>query len=348
MHQCVLGYNGERLDAVCRTYHSGRGYRDYNPLLLRFHCPDSWSPFNEGGINAYSYCAGDPINCADPSGHISWQTGVGIGLNILGILGAVFTGGASIAAAGSVDAALATASTLTLTGGSSALIGDITGLISAVSASDHAKMSAALGWISFAAGIVSLGIGMAAVAARMLRFPMLARDSDNELLHPQKIYSLGTDAEGHRWLEPKNNTKHAFYYFDTTKKGRRLNMVVHGIKKYNIVLADVDGKLEAADVMIQRINSIAETESFRSVRLLMCHSADGENSFAKQVSTGLGLPLKGYRGVVSIIGRNFVEPILNGEAAGNYAIQTFKHHDPLLSKFDVRFNYRPVRFDPSQ
>ena len=37
---------------------------------MRFNAPDSLSPFGEGGFNAYNYCAGDPINKIDPSGHM--------------------------------------------------------------------------------------------------------------------------------------------------------------------------------------------------------------------------------------------------------------------------------------
>ena len=46
-------------------------YRIYNPVLMRFHSRDSLSPFGEGGLNGYAYCAGDPVNRIDPSGH-SW------------------------------------------------------------------------------------------------------------------------------------------------------------------------------------------------------------------------------------------------------------------------------------
>jgi len=73
-------FNGERLDPVSGTYHLGNGYRAYSPVLMRFTCPDSWSPFGAGGINAYAWCEGDPVNRADPSGHMSWQAGLGIGL----------------------------------------------------------------------------------------------------------------------------------------------------------------------------------------------------------------------------------------------------------------------------
>jgi RHS repeat-associated protein len=65
----LLGFNGERPDPVTGHYHLGNGYRQFNPVLMRFNSPDSWSPFGEGGLNAYAYCAGDPINRVDPTGH---------------------------------------------------------------------------------------------------------------------------------------------------------------------------------------------------------------------------------------------------------------------------------------
>ncbi|MCX7077853.1 MAG: RHS repeat-associated core domain-containing protein, partial [Pseudomonas sp.] len=47
----LLGFNGERQDPVTGHYHLGNGYRAFNPVLMRFNCPDSWSPFGEGGLN---------------------------------------------------------------------------------------------------------------------------------------------------------------------------------------------------------------------------------------------------------------------------------------------------------
>jgi RHS repeat-associated protein len=52
-------------------YLLGNGYRAYNPRLMRFHSPDSWSPFGRGGLNPYMYCVGDPVNRSDPTGHVS-------------------------------------------------------------------------------------------------------------------------------------------------------------------------------------------------------------------------------------------------------------------------------------
>ncbi|SDW89091.1 RHS repeat-associated core domain-containing protein [Pseudomonas syringae] len=63
------GFNGELLDSVTGHYPLGNGYRAYNPVLMRFNSPDSLSPFGKGGLNAYAYCAGDPVNRSDPSGH---------------------------------------------------------------------------------------------------------------------------------------------------------------------------------------------------------------------------------------------------------------------------------------
>jgi RHS repeat-associated protein len=64
------GFNGEQPDPVTGHYLLGNGYRAFNPLLMRFNSPDSLSPFGEGGLNAYAYCAGDPVNRVDPTGHI--------------------------------------------------------------------------------------------------------------------------------------------------------------------------------------------------------------------------------------------------------------------------------------
>ncbi|PYC43239.1 hypothetical protein DMX05_13180 [Pseudomonas soli] len=63
-----LAFNGEYWDADAEGYLLGNGYRLYSPSLLRFLSADGMSPFGKGGINAYAYCGGDPINNVDPFG----------------------------------------------------------------------------------------------------------------------------------------------------------------------------------------------------------------------------------------------------------------------------------------
>lgn len=66
----VLGFNGELPERCTRRYGLGLGYRVYDTRLMRFLSPDRISPFGAGGLNGYSYCAGDPVNYHDPSGHM--------------------------------------------------------------------------------------------------------------------------------------------------------------------------------------------------------------------------------------------------------------------------------------
>lgn len=64
------GFNGELPDPLTGHYLLGNGYRAFNPVLMRFNSPDNQSPFGQGGINAYAYCTGDPVNRTDPTGHM--------------------------------------------------------------------------------------------------------------------------------------------------------------------------------------------------------------------------------------------------------------------------------------
>ncbi|KAB8305009.1 hypothetical protein EYC80_004315 [Monilinia laxa] len=113
-----IGRNGQWRDPLTGWYHLGNGYRVYNPVLMRFHSPDAWSPFTSGDINSYAYCCGDPINRIDPSGHFSvfgiqftWrylaQAIVGFALSVLA---GILTDGASVAIEVGVDLGVAVAS----------------------------------------------------------------------------------------------------------------------------------------------------------------------------------------------------------------------------------------------
>lgn len=65
----ILGFNGEHRQDVEHLYILGAGERAYSVSLMRFMSVDNLSPFSKGGINAYSYCSGDPVNRVDRTGH---------------------------------------------------------------------------------------------------------------------------------------------------------------------------------------------------------------------------------------------------------------------------------------
>ena len=136
----ALGYTGAFEDAVTGGYPLGHGYRHYLPALMRFNAPGDWSPFGAGGINPYAYCAGDPVNHVDPSGHfhLGWQAWLGIGLGAFAVAAAPFTGGASI------TGVLAAASGVTAIG---------SGVASGFGSPGAHKASSMLGWVSLGAGL---------------------------------------------------------------------------------------------------------------------------------------------------------------------------------------------------
>lgn len=175
-----IGFNGERRDIVTGLYHLGHGYRAYNPVLMRFHATDSMSPFGRGGLNVYSYCLGDPVNLVDPTGHMSWQAGLGIGLGILGLLVSIFTLGAGIAAGVSLataGAAVSTASVVTTgLGITSSVLGVAsasTGIASSALEESNPQLAADLGWSSLGLGIGSAltGIGSAVASTKVVTKP---------------------------------------------------------------------------------------------------------------------------------------------------------------------------------
>jgi len=63
----ALGFNGEYQERT-GLYLPG-SYRAYSPALRRFCQADNLSPFARGGLNAYAWCLGDPVNHIDPDGH---------------------------------------------------------------------------------------------------------------------------------------------------------------------------------------------------------------------------------------------------------------------------------------
>ncbi|WP_049858031.1 RHS repeat-associated core domain-containing protein [Trabulsiella odontotermitis] len=155
------GFNGERADPVSGVTHLGNGYRAYSPVLRRFTCPDSESPFGIGGINPYAYCEGDPINGTDPSGHglITWliRKVLSIGIRL----------GIKAAQAEALSASVATVSAIET--GVEAGLSLATGVASGITrATGHPDVSKALGWASMGLGLAAT-FGTAEIIAPKIR-----------------------------------------------------------------------------------------------------------------------------------------------------------------------------------
>lgn len=156
-----IGMHGERIDWLDRErgntqlYQLGHGVRSYDPTLQCFLSRDPYSPFSVGGLNAYAFCGGDPVNRSDHSGYMSVGAGIGLGLSILGILLSVLSFGlswvASLPFLGFVLAAV------------SGIQGVASGILGAVSAGleeSDPELSRTLGWLSLGLGIASMVTGM--------------------------------------------------------------------------------------------------------------------------------------------------------------------------------------------
>ena len=147
----LAGFNGEQLDSVTGLYLLGNGYRAYSPTLMRFISPDSMSPFGAGGLNAYAYCLGDPVNRVDPTGHVSWQSIAGIALGFLGIVASIVTLGAATPLA-------LLAMGLGIASGAAAIGSEV-----AYAYDQQSRVGAILGWVSLGLGIASAAAGALAV-----------------------------------------------------------------------------------------------------------------------------------------------------------------------------------------
>lgn len=217
------GFNGERVDPVSGTYHLGNGYRAYNPVLMRFNCPDSLSPFGAGGINPYAYCAGDPINHTDPSGHLSWQAITGIVAGAIGLGLAVFTAGSSIAAAGGVMAALSSASASSLVLGGLGVASDITGIASGAMEDSNPEASSILGWASLTTGLagMAVGIGMRGINKTLGVRSGAYRDiSSRDVKEGQSIF--GMEKVKTQTINPLKRAPEDIWHEIVTPRGNRI------------------------------------------------------------------------------------------------------------------------------
>ncbi|SEC52235.1 RHS repeat-associated core domain-containing protein [Pseudomonas taetrolens] len=157
------GFNGEVRDPASGWYLLGRGYRAYNPGLMRFHSPDSLSPFGAGGINCYMYCTGNPIAFSDPTGRSQiinnpwFNAGVAAATTVLGIVLSIVTWNPGPLISAVIASAASTATTTALALGASASVAAMAG---AVATAAVTAAPAAITWGATAAAMGVEGVAM--------------------------------------------------------------------------------------------------------------------------------------------------------------------------------------------
>lgn len=153
------------------------GNRRFSPVLRRFLDPDPVSPFDDGGLNRYAYCGGDPVNRIDPSGNAWWNwLFAGMGPNQVGV-GTVGNAGALSAPGGgatptSQAAAVVTPVTVTVTAVAVLDAVIVTSSMSSVgSTAGDKKAGGIFGWMAMDSGFPSTGSSLSSKArARTARF----------------------------------------------------------------------------------------------------------------------------------------------------------------------------------
>lgn len=314
MNACALSFNGERLDPLSRTLHLGNGYRAYSPVLMRFNCPDSLSPFGAGGINAYAYCEADPINRSDPSGH-SWQGIMGMVTGALGLALIPFTLGESITV------------TIAITAGLQAISG-ITAIASGAMEYSHPGISTALGWASFATGLASVGT---AVSSAINRFgnrllasealdtvstmssasdasSVLAQSDINEARQTGRIlYGFNPDHEVYPLgFAPRGiSRRFSWAYSRPISGGNELVVIGHGTPgRFVLGSGYYQGaykdNLTAGEFWNMLKSRIPDIDSFKKITLASCHSAEGSDSLMSGVLVNVkrGVTVTGYKRTV--------------------------------------------------
>ncbi|MDH0730036.1 hypothetical protein N5F23_22365 [Pseudomonas sichuanensis] len=217
-----FGFSGERRDPLTGWLIPG-GYRPYDPLLMLFLAPDSESPFGRGGLNAYSYCGGDPVNRIDPDGH-SWVTwtlaGVGLAIGAAVTLASLGTAAPAVATvlAGGMGA-LSASNALAITTAALNAVSLGTGAASvALQASGSDERAAnVLGWVSLGTGIASVATGLAPSAAKLAaKFSNATGRAASKLAH-FKSYRVG----------PGSGQRPATVLFGTSKDGSDVAFIPH-------------------------------------------------------------------------------------------------------------------------
>lgn len=360
-----IGFNGEPMDRTSDYYHLGNGVRVYDPVNQYFLSPDIYSPFGKGGANSRSYCANDPVNYSDPSGHAQVYNTYAVvtheALAHNSVFQAIVMGGIGIALApftGGSSLSLSAAAT------GLAVLSAGFGIASAALEENNPELSRALGFASFGTGLAGAGAGVGLGGARVASAGLRGASTSSKL--GSRLVTMSGTMRSVEQVEGELYT-----FVDTYKTVDRLNIAVHGKdlsileralgRNSSVILNNAEHS--ASDVLALLKGKGIDPSSYENIRLLVCYSGNGGgSSFAAQFAQLTQRPVKAFMGPVtmnygsssmagiftkfSTIGPGW-EQVLANEFAENISHNVIKNNPYTLRSSPGRymnFRYSPVYF----
>jgi RHS repeat-associated protein len=327
------GFAGERQDELTGWYMPG-SYRPYDPVLMSFLSPDSESPFGAGGLNAYAYCAGDPINNIDPDGHAWWKwlvAGVGTALAIAGTVASFGTAAPALAAlwAGGMGA-LTLGGAMAITSAGFAAVSLATGVAAMTleATGGDEKAAGILGWVSLGTGVASAVTGLASGLAA-------------------KAAARATRAAGRGSIKakgPKSSVKGKLIFEEKTGKAdvaTHDNLWDRGIQAYETHgdrggnLMDASGKYRSATTVATKdIRPWLDTLPYREgepIILIACWG--GKSGAAQKVANVIRRPVFSFDHTVVIQPEPFMGTLRVSDLARNNLLKS-RRSNPFAIALD--------------
>ena len=282
-----LGFKGEVIfPRGC--YYLG-SYRVYDADLKTFCSPDDASPFGIGGPATYAFCAGDPVNYHDPSGHTR-----------VSHLSAILAPPIMTTKEFRIAVAVGTILTAPIGGGAlAAVLGATAGgleLASILIEDTDPQLASALNVLSFGAGMGSIAAGIGG-ASRLAG--AASRGASRTRVVLDKTMA---GVSNYRFIDETMTL-----YDDTHKGVKRLVINIHGAEDAGKATGRVvtpRGDFYAEDFLELLKKQGVRIDDYEKIKLHSCFSASTYNdygdSFAKDLARLTHKEVKGYKGPMKL------------------------------------------------